>query len=502
MSAAISDSSPPGQFYCPTCEKNFEVGDRCPSDGTRLVKINVPIDPLLGRELDGRYQILQKLGQGGMGAVYRCQQLGLGREVAIKVVSAHLVAETEVVKRFLREAKLASRLSHPNAVAVLDFNQSEDGLFYLVMELVSGNTLDKVLETDKIMKPERIVRIGSQVCDALEGAHALSIVHRDLKPSNIMLLSRGRDLVKVLDFGLAKSVAPDQQNTTMTNAGALLGTPAFMCPELALGQPCDGRADLYSLGVVLYLMGTGQLPFISDSAHELIAMHASDDAPPMTGVPRALGAVVDRMLRKNPDDRYASAAEAREALEAALESSRMQTPPAGVAISQSGPSIGKSVVLPHAITEAPGTSPRGLGIAMSDTMVGSRENKSRWVIPAVIVAVVGLGGGAYLAMRDGTPAKPEAPVTLPATTMQQTPAPPPPLPPPIKVEAATGSANAPEVAVKPTAKPHKLRAIVKPRGVDRTVAHPPPIVEEVPPPVIDTKPQPKPGQGSGSGLPF
>jgi serine/threonine-protein kinase len=445
---------------------------------------------------------LEKLGQGGMGAVYRCQQLGLGREVAIKVVSAHLVAETEVVKRFLREAKLASRLSHPNAVAVLDFNQTEDGLFYLVMELVSGNTLDKVLETDKIMKPERIVRIGTQVCDALEGAHALSIVHRDLKPSNIMLLSRGRDLVKVLDFGLAKSVAPDQQNTTMTNAGALLGTPAFMCPELALGQPCDGRADLYSLGVVLYLMGTGRLPFISDSAHELIAMHASDDAPPMTGVPRALGAVVDRMLRKNPDDRFASAAEAREALEAALESSKLQTPPAGVAIFQSGPSLGQSTALPHAVTEAPGTRPRDVGIPVSDTMVGSRKPR-RWIVPAVIVAVVGLGGGVYMVTRDETPAKPDVtpmPVVLPAAPQQTTP-PPPPLPP-IKVETATGSdvgsANAPEVAVKPTTKPHKAPV----KHVDKTVPHPPPVVEDVKPPVVDTKPQPKPGQGSGSGLPF
>ena len=174
--------------------------------------------------------------------------LGLGREVAIKVVSAHLVTEPDVVKRFLREAKLASRLTHPNAVAVLDFDQTDDGLFYLVMELVAGRTLDKVFEEEHALRAERIVRIGMQVCDALEGAHALQIVHRDLKPSNIMILDRGRDLVKVLDFGLAKSVAPDQTTTTMTNAGALLGTPAFMPPELALGEPCDGRADLYSLG--------------------------------------------------------------------------------------------------------------------------------------------------------------------------------------------------------------------------------------------------------------
>ena len=223
-----------------------------------------------------------------MGAVYRGSQHSVGRDCAIKVISPDLVSDPDVIKRFLREAKLASRLSHPNAVAVLDFGQTEDGVFYLAMELVTGRTLDQVFKAEKTFKPERVVRIGSQVCDALEGAHALQIVHRDLKPSNIMLLNRGRDLVKVLDFGLAKSLAPDQTSTTMTNAGALLGTPAFMPPELALGQPCDGRADLYSLGCVLYLLGSGRLPFQSTSAHELIAMHGTEKAPAMTGVPPAL----------------------------------------------------------------------------------------------------------------------------------------------------------------------------------------------------------------------
>jgi serine/threonine-protein kinase len=173
-------------------------------------------------------------------------------------------------------------------VSVLDFGQTDDGLFYLVMELVTGMTLDQVLDRDKVFSPERVVRIGTQVCDALECAHALSIVHRDLKPANIMVVAHGRDLIKVLDFGLAKSLAPDQTSTTMTGAGAMLGTPAFMPPELATGQRCDGRADLYSLGVVLYLAGSGRLPFMSESPHELIAMHGTEQAPPMTGVPPAL----------------------------------------------------------------------------------------------------------------------------------------------------------------------------------------------------------------------
>ncbi|MBL0216563.1 MAG: protein kinase [Myxococcales bacterium] len=318
MSAA-ADSNPPGELYCTACEKTFHVGERCPTDGTRLLKLKARIDPFLGRDIDGRFTILEKLGSGGMGAVYRAEQHSVDREVAIKVVNSSLVSEPEVIKRFLREAKLASRLTHPNAVGVLDFGQTEDGVFYLVMELVSGRTLDDVIKAEHVFKPERVVRIGIQICDALEGAHELSIIHRDLKPSNIMLMASGRDLVKVLDFGLAKSTSPDQTSTTMTGAGAVVGTPAFMPPELATGEPCDARSDLYSLGVILYLLGSGRLPFMSDSVHELLSMHACDDpAPPMTGVPAKLARVIDKLLAKKPANRYQSAHEARSALEDAL----------------------------------------------------------------------------------------------------------------------------------------------------------------------------------------
>ena len=339
MSAA-ADSNPPGELYCTTCERTFHAGDRCPTDGTRLLRLKTRIDPFLGRDLDGRYTVLEKLGQGGMGAVYRAEQHSVGREVAVKVVNTSLVTDAEVIKRFLREAKLASKLAHPNAVAVLDFNQTEDGVFYLVMELVSGRTLDQVIRSERVFKPERVVRIGTQVLDALDGAHALSIVHRDLKPSNIMLLSQGRDLVKVLDFGLAKSVSPDATSTTMTGIGAVVGTPAFMPPELATGQPCDGRADLYSLGVILYLLGSGRLPFASESVHELVAMHGSaEPAPPMTGVPHRLAQVIDRLLQKDPAKRYQTAAEALQALETSL---AIVTPPHGIQAwpSDTQPSIG------------------------------------------------------------------------------------------------------------------------------------------------------------------
>ncbi len=306
-----------GELYCPTCEQTFGVGERCPTDNTRLVRIAAPVDTMVGRDLDGRYTVVEKLGEGGMGSVYRGTQHSVGREVAIKVVAPALVSDATVIKRFLREAKLASRLVHPNAVAVLDFGQTEDGLFYLVMELVAGRTLDAVI-LEGPLSPARLVRIGSQICDALEGAHALKIVHRDLKPQNVMVMHTGRDLVKVLDFGIAKSLTPDQTSTTMTNAGALLGTPSYMPPELVGGQVIDGRADLYSLGCMMFVAATGKLPFEATTLNELIAMHACEPAPPVTGVPPRLAAVIGRLLEKNPNDRFQTAGETRDALEATL----------------------------------------------------------------------------------------------------------------------------------------------------------------------------------------
>jgi serine/threonine-protein kinase len=502
---AVHDSRPPGDLYCPTCERTYLDGVHCPSDGTRLVRIKAQIDPLIGRNLDGRYTILEKLGQGGMGAVYRGTQHSVGREIAIKVISAHLVADRDAIKRFLREAKLASRLSHPNAVSVMEFGQTDDGLLYLVMELVAGRTLDQVLKSDRVLRPERIVRIGTQVCDALEGAHALQIVHRDLKPANIMLLSQGRDLVKVLDFGLAKSVAPDQAATTMTNAGALLGTPAYMPPELALGGTCDGRADLYSLGVILFLLGSGRLPFESESAHELIAMHGHERAPAMTGVPPALAAVIDRLLEKDPNDRFQSATEAREALDASLDSRMATTPPAGTPFKggDTSPSLGPFPATSQQFAHLADTPPPKARsqtelhrLVSSDTIVAGMSSsaggnaasansvvdalparRSRgWLIPVLALAMIGAGAGAFVVMRGANkpttepaiaPHEPSAIVTPPpALTPTPTPAPTaPPSPSPTPAPTAGSAAVAerpPEPALPATATQKPATATQKP----------------------------------------
>jgi len=318
----VSDSLPAqGERYCPTCEKSFSGRERCPEDDTVLVRLVTPTDRLVGSVIDERYTVQRRIGAGGMGAVYGAVQHSVGREVAVKVVNPTLVDDPYIIKRFLREAKLTSRLSHPNAVAVLDFGQTPEGLFYLVMELISGRTLGQVLKADGPFSADRVIRVGSQILDALIGAHALSIIHRDLKPSNVIVLdsAHGRDLIKVLDFGLAKSLSHDTTMTSVTGSGALLGTPAYMPPEVARGGEADARGDLYSLGVILYQIASGRLPFVGDSMHDLLVKLSRDSAPPLEGfgVPSPLARVIERLMAREPADRYPSAALAQSALDRA-----------------------------------------------------------------------------------------------------------------------------------------------------------------------------------------
>jgi serine/threonine-protein kinase len=439
------DSIVPGEWYCPTCEQQFATGERCPTDDTRLIRVTPRADPLIGRDLEGRYTIVEKLGEGGMGAVYRGTQHSVGREVAIKVITPSLVSHTEVIKRFLREAKLASRLSHPNAVAVLDFGQTADGVFYLAMELVKGRTLDDVFRADGTFRPERVVRIGTQICDALAGAEALQIVHRDLKPSNIMVLDGTRDLIKVLDFGLAKSVAPDSAATTMTGAGALLGTPAFMPPELALGQPCDGRADLYSLGCILYLLASGRLPFTANQVHELITSHATERPPPIATVPDALARVIARLLEKDPAARYQTAAETQAALDATLDGRAYQSQPSLRIEPRLGSEPGAD---PLAATHA------GAMASPSPTLAPARR---RWPLPVAAALVVLAAVIGFIALRPDDPkppaARPSAPPSLPAVAPPIDAAERPPAPPPMTMAIDAGVAAPPPLDAAEPAKP-------------------------------------------------
>jgi serine/threonine-protein kinase len=252
-----------------------------------------------------------------MGAVYRATQLELDREVAIKMIRAGLSERPDSVKRFLRESRLAAKLAHPNMVAIQEMGQSEDGSLFLVMEYLRGRPLSQVIADEAPMEPQRAAWIAYQVSDLLEAAYHQKIVHRDLKPQNILILDEpaGRDFVKVLDFGLAKSL--DHDGTT-TKSGAILGTPAYISPEMLLHGESDVRSDIYSLGVVLYELLTGAPPFGADTVHAIMMKQAYEPMPDLPAhIPPNLATVVAKMLEKAPADRIGTPAELRAALQVA-----------------------------------------------------------------------------------------------------------------------------------------------------------------------------------------
>lgn len=260
---------------------------------------------LIGTRLAGRYQILERLGAGGMGVVYRAEDTWLGRTVAIKVLRPEMAADGEFLRRFRREAKAAACLSHPNIVSLFDVGQDGD-LHYLVMEYVPGHTLQQHLERGPL-PPGEAVRVASQVAEALQHAHSHDVVHRDIKPQNILLAPAGE--VKVTDFGIARAGVA----STVTHPGAIVGSVHYLAPEQVQGEPGDQQADLYSLGVVLYRMLTGRLPFEGDNPISVALKHVHEQPAPVRrlspGTPPALERVVMRALRKDPEERYPSAAE-------------------------------------------------------------------------------------------------------------------------------------------------------------------------------------------------
>ncbi len=275
-------------------------------------------DPYLGRDISGQFRILEKIGSGGMGAVYKAEQPEMRRFVAIKILHKRYLARKDLVTRFKREARAMSHLSHPNTARVFLYGQLEDNACYFVMEYLEGRNLAQMVRKEGPMEPIRAINIMIQACGALEEAHRAGIVHRDLKPENIFLTSQGgiEDFPKVLDFGLAKISERQMRpgSLILTQEGMVFGTPEFMSPEQARGETLDGRSDIYSLGIILYELLTGKLPFDAKQPMEFIQRHIKEPPIPLTErapdreFPQGLEEVLAKSLAKAPEDRHETAA--------------------------------------------------------------------------------------------------------------------------------------------------------------------------------------------------
>jgi hypothetical protein len=279
-----------------------------------------PLESLIGKTLNHRFVVGDKVGEGGFGAVFRGKQIATGREVALKILHPHNVSDETIVARFRREAEACSKLRDPHTVTTYDFDETPDGILYLAMELLRGQSLHQVQKAEGPLGYERVLKILDQVAASLAEAHRNGIVHRDMKPENVFIENRdGHDHVKVLDFGIAKVVSDERQVPALTAVGQTLGTLEFMSPEQLRGQKLDGRSDLYALGMMAYEMLTGTLPFATaKSPIDIINFHMRSEPPAPSKlsdkvtIPAPVDAIILKMVAKDKDKRFADATALRE----------------------------------------------------------------------------------------------------------------------------------------------------------------------------------------------
>ncbi len=404
-------------LICPTCKTHFEGEEHfCPRDGSPLAASasdrstpDPTADRLLGRVLGGRYRLLERLGQGGMGTVYRATHTLMDKPVAVKILRAELATDSEAVARFHREARSASRLDHDHCIRVTDFGQSDDGLLFLVMELLDGHSLSHVTRRGPV-PAARAAGIGVAVAEALQHAHDAGIIHRDLKPDNVFLARRakGREIVKVLDFGLAKLASDSALGPSITRDGTVFGTPEYMAPEQAEGEKLDGRTDVYALGVILYQLVCGDVPFKSSNFVALLTKQVSEeptaprDRRPDLEIPPGLELIILKCLAKRREDRYATAAEIADALEPFAASDTSQS-----ILLPTRPELGHSGAMPvlGRAAELSATRDMAMPTPMPDVAEdGMSESQMRGeVVPRTFGrnVALGLGGVAVAAAAFG-----------------------------------------------------------------------------------------------------
>ncbi|HVK86259.1 MAG TPA: protein kinase [Kofleriaceae bacterium] len=304
-------------------------------------------DPFVGKVIDGRYEIQARVGEGGMGVVYKSRQISIDRVIALKMLNQEMASDPTWVQRFYNEAKACSRLQHPNTIRMFDFGQTSDGRLFMTMEFLDGISLRDALAKGPLA-PQRVVKILIQCCASLAEAHSIGIIHRDIKPDNVFLLNMAGspDFVKLLDFSVAKLLEGDRMKT---QAGVVFGTPQYMSPEQGRGMPLDARSDLYALGILAFEMLTGTVPFHDENPMTVIQMHLQAGLPPMPQtIPYSVQQIVRRALEKDPGRRYQSAGEMMQHCQQVF-----------AEVSQSGMSIGAGGI-PKTVVAA--QAPPGLGM--------------------------------------------------------------------------------------------------------------------------------------------
>jgi eukaryotic-like serine/threonine-protein kinase len=373
---------------CPTCNTRYPAESAfCAVDGTPLIELSADEDALVGTVFADRYRILGVLGQGGMGRVYEAEHVNINKKLAIKVLRPEVVSDPATVARFRQEARSASSIGHENIIEIEDFATLPDKSVYLAMELLQGQPLGVRMREPPPLTMLEAVKLMLPVCDALHAAHQKGIVHRDMKPDNIFLSQKGGRLTpKILDFGIAK-VSGEEGGVNLTQAGAIFGTPLYMSPEQAKGAPLDHRTDIYSVGVILYELLTGRVPFKADSQVQLLSAHITIPPPsfaevaPDRAIPPALEQVVLRAMSKAPADRQASMAELHEQLRLGAAQSTSAQP-----------------VIAVPASSAPMTTERPAAAAIP-------ERKRNMLLPMILGAAVA-GAVLFFALR-----KPSQPIT-------------------------------------------------------------------------------------------